>query len=474
MKHLKKFDSFNESYLAGSRSPLYHTTSIKNAVLIFKTDMLKASVGDEVDPSTKAAVSLSRYEKFRYMEGFVSFKLDQEKLMNKYKIKPYEFFRTDKPKSNPRRETNYEFEEQILKDVKPLSKYLMEIQLDARIIDLSTSFIKEWYLEFCEEILAYSSKHNIKITWFMDQFDKPQHEIPWKSKKLIQSKEIPLSFFEKELSVTEDRNQLEIFNKTKPEHVDILDAFETFSKKANFKGPFVSETNYQKYFDENIDAAVNELIKLNNTEIPSDYFTNFLEQNLPDERPLYYDRDWFKDNDQEFDRSIINYDFDFAQNNQKDLFSKKGLDAYNKFLGVSLKNAVDDFELREALQNVTKDGLSIYRSITYKTPTKSNTLYKDLYDLITKEYTGAGYYWTFDEEAPQSYGAENIGTEYIIYGKVRLSDINWINTILKNIYSLKEEKEIELKTDAIIKIVKILNKDKDAFINLEEPLFLKP
>jgi hypothetical protein len=61
----------------------------------------------------------------------VNIELDRNKLMKLYKIIPYDFFIhsriDDKPKSNTKRESTFEFEEIILKDINNVMDYIISI-----------------------------------------------------------------------------------------------------------------------------------------------------------------------------------------------------------------------------------------------------------------------------------------------------------------------------------------------------------
>lgn len=96
--------------------------------------------------------------------------------------------------------------------------------------------------------------------------------------------------------------------------------------------------------------------------------------------------------------------------------------------------------------------LQIFRSITL------NELSGDDFDL--EDYNGIGIYWSYDFDGAKAHnGHRGISNrEFILEGWVYSDGINWEGTIYKSIYSLRDEKEIELNQNTPIEIEHIYMK----------------
>lgn len=122
--------TFNQFIVEGRDAPLYHSTSIENADQIIRTNRISSSMNLGAMPN----ISLTR--DFRFAEGWryndVVFELNQAKLIQTNKIKPYNYF-DDKAR---RRNSSYEkfnfenqSEERAIRDIFPLDRCLTKIIL---------------------------------------------------------------------------------------------------------------------------------------------------------------------------------------------------------------------------------------------------------------------------------------------------------------------------------------------------------
>jgi hypothetical protein len=296
---------------------------------------------------------------------------------------------------------------------------------------------------------------------------------------------IPYKLFEEDayhkdisIKVNEDHYQAEIpFDKgdtegvvdDKPEHVQVIDAFEEFAKKTKFHGIFKSDGTLNSYLtDEVKEKAVERMFGSGEDDNDMyNYYYAFVQQYPISDNTQFYNRKFFKDNDEKFnDEGFAHFDYD---TDLSDLLSKKGQKEFDKFKVDTAMDLEDENGFISSFGDVTDEGLKIYRAIDLKVVDNNS---KNLFDQIVKNYSGAGMYWTYDENKPESYSSDYKGTTYVLHGVVRLQDINWENTYRKNIYSLREECEIEVNGDAIIKIEKIYNDDESKFLPLEEPIYV--
>jgi len=160
--NIKRFDDFiNESYLLGSRAPLYHTTNIYAASFILNENEIKLGGND-------GSVSLTRDKNFKILDEAVTFVLDGEKLSQNFKIVPFDYFNfSHKTKADPRRTSpqDVEFEEVIKKPIKHLDKYLLEIRLNDSIETSRTAPIntreelREAYEDLINAIINYKENN---------------------------------------------------------------------------------------------------------------------------------------------------------------------------------------------------------------------------------------------------------------------------------------------------------------------------
>lgn len=188
---IKKFDDFvNESYLKGSRQPLYHYTSNYGITKILSDDLLKTSLVSR--PKGTKAICLTRNPYFTHDGGVKTsprIVLDYDKLIRDgYRSHPVDEIGIaargmdrnliksnfkeiksgtrgtkhglDLPK-NPKLET--EFEERIYKDIKNLGNYI--ISIDFTKIPNSINEIKS-YLDKYPHIIVnvYDSENRHKVT----------------------------------------------------------------------------------------------------------------------------------------------------------------------------------------------------------------------------------------------------------------------------------------------------------------------
>lgn len=161
---IKNFNTFvNESYLKGSRQPIYHLTAVRFIAGILNSDSLMTSVPTFTNERYEKSLSLTRDKDIYLHFDEVCFELDYDKLLNDgYKAHPVDEFYLggDSPRKEKNPETKsrinqnrggkhgidsidkseplipFEYEERIYKSIRNLSKYLISIQLKEKALPL--------------------------------------------------------------------------------------------------------------------------------------------------------------------------------------------------------------------------------------------------------------------------------------------------------------------------------------------------
>ena len=137
MKSIKLYSDFNEGYLISNYAPLYHRTNVWYFESIIKDNKLKVSnIKNPFFKDEKFILSFSRIGNLdisKYKDDLdVIICLDKYKMVKTgYKFIPYDFFiqsdKEDKPKSNNKRNMDYEFEEVCLENISDIMDYIISV-----------------------------------------------------------------------------------------------------------------------------------------------------------------------------------------------------------------------------------------------------------------------------------------------------------------------------------------------------------
>jgi hypothetical protein len=156
------FDFIDEGYLDSNHAPLYHFTDNWYLRRIVRTNSLQVGFFEHdinSDSDKKNIVSLTREKNFKILHKNFTVKicLDKNKLVNGYKISPYDFFIKNGTeiysKWNTKRIKPFESEEIVYYDIDNLNRYILYIDF----FDIS-------YLYEClDDIRDYIDKNNVEI-----------------------------------------------------------------------------------------------------------------------------------------------------------------------------------------------------------------------------------------------------------------------------------------------------------------------
>jgi hypothetical protein len=82
----------------------------------------------------------------------------------------------------------------------------------------------------------------------------------------------------------------------------------------------------------------------------------------------------------------------------------------------------------------------------------------ELYTNIIKNYQdNVGGCWCWKKGNSQAYCAKNGGSNIILRGWIRLDDIDWVETVYTNAYSMRHENEIRVKPNAKVELFDIVS-----------------
>jgi len=282
----------------------------------------------------------------------------------------------------------------------------------------------------------------------------------------------------KSFVINEKMTQLNIpFDKSDPlhgkmHHEHVQDALEDMQimKPEQYKS--------KAYYDvENVIAGViPKVVKelSEDFERISDQVTMFIYNNLKDS-PEYWKPTFLEENDLDITDDDVYQDA--VEVMAIEDLSEEGLEAWNQFFENQTSDDIYSMVVTITDSIKENDGLiAVWRAITF-----DKGEYDDVYDAMIKGYKkGIGEYWSWEENAAEAHWGSG-GKLFVMHGHVRPEDVDWEATVLKTIYNLKEEEEIEIKSDGAIKLVGMstdkggtpTSRGKDHYIEFETPYVVK-
>lgn len=183
---LKKYIS--EGFLEGSRAPLYHFTTLLNAINIVYMNALGRVEYKDValfkDPYlVKGSISFTRDKKYKVKGSgsTVVFALNTEKLKNKYKIIPSISSKISTEYPDRPGGKRIEAEERIMGPIKNLETYLINIFIENK----SYKELKDTIKKYEEHIKNLKDKQNEKaLKVYQNDLDKMMNFLNHKKLKI--------------------------------------------------------------------------------------------------------------------------------------------------------------------------------------------------------------------------------------------------------------------------------------------------
>jgi hypothetical protein len=266
-----------------------------------------------------------------------------------------------------------------------------------------------------------------------------QMEIPFDNKHPIHDKPLHVHVQDALISIKGKANP-----RNYKSHIDLEQAFDEATEKA--------KEYYIKGFDEDPDNDAGEFYTLY-----SDSMYNFIQEYPIPEYPEYYKEEMIDDiKDYGIDFDDANDVWNYVKDDVNSFVTEDGFKVLRELAEREFYDSVDTFF--DEIDDRLKDGvIPIWRAIVFHKGDK-----KDVYEHIIS-YGGIGEFWAWEEEKAESHwgdwGEDSTGVEYVIHGGVIVDNVNWENTIIKNVWHLKEEEEIEIKKGADVLIYKITQID---------------
>ena len=265
----------------------------------------------------------------------------------------------------------------------------------------------------------------------------------------------------------------------KPAHVHLIDALESMDKKKNKKA-IPKPGSYMPYVKKSMSSALEEYKK---DAIDMDYtgllltFANdySIAKNGKIIDATIWNKKFFDKNDIDVDQDDNQIIDDLEKYEPKEFLTAKGLELYDDIVKSEFKNLIEDFLERFEDESPSSGLINVYRAVSLGKDALDSDGggYEDIYDLITKGYSGVGYYWSWKKGGETPYRGEwNHKDVFSIYGKVSPHDIDWTATLYKNAYGLRDEREIELKNKVNVQVYAFQLWEPKKLIELENPVIV--
>ena len=172
---MKRYKSYFEAKQVGI---IYHFTPYENLISIIKDDALMIKNHNYLSFTRDKNANKSR------LKLQCKIVLDGDKLSNKYKIEPFDYFNSEYNKQHPIGYSGQDEQEERIKIriLKDLHKYVKEIIISYNP-DVFNYIGKEWdflfneYLREISELNKKKFKIKIKVVGFTPDFSKPKKSI---------------------------------------------------------------------------------------------------------------------------------------------------------------------------------------------------------------------------------------------------------------------------------------------------------
>lgn len=195
-EEIEKIYGSYESFLSGQYAPLYRSVSFTNASWNMKKNIMYQTMQLK-NTFVKNGISLTRNKNLRYKDqsddpNEVQFTFDTNKLKNNYKLVPFDYWKGKYGKFNRQRyfTTRDEDEEIVIGNIKNLKKYIIEIEINSRLITYyknpsPLAYAGGVYENFVESLKNFIKDTNIKVIGYGDNFvEIDSKKIKWNNTEI--------------------------------------------------------------------------------------------------------------------------------------------------------------------------------------------------------------------------------------------------------------------------------------------------
>lgn len=259
--------------------------------------------------------------------------------------------------------------------------------------------------------------------------------------------------------------------KGKTVHEDLEDALWDLRVMHSYKS-YHSVSDPDTEIEKHKEGALSRVLDGELENDTADYYTNFMYYNSVQDNPELYSKKFKAEiKKEEIDDPQEVAEYGASNFVMKEMFSREGL---KKFMAEANNRFEEDiYEMVSAVKDSYDEDdqglISIWRTVDYAKGDDG----KDIYDIITKEYGGVGVFWTWDEKSAEAYWGNSAGHKITLHAKVSVEDVDWGETVYKNAYGLKEEKEIRVKDGAKVMMIGYHDDVIDKDFAFEEPIVVK-
>ena len=265
--------------------------------------------------------------------------------------------------------------------------------------------------------------------------------------------------------LNEWRQQLELpfDGEGKPAHANVLDGLLEIQTKTKVSS-YHSDENFDRLFQKAEDNAfeifqnsfenetleeiiVQDFMKV--YDIDNELYTDIFIKDMTEKSKNNYgeDVDELMDISDIIDKFVDEYSYDIRM-----CLNAKGIKTFTEYEEGILKDhfkvEISDFQYTVEQD---EDGLiDIWRVVNYikKQPNVDDVWDKDNYNQDEYQeiisHGRLGIYWSWDEDSAEPHWSSGDGINLVLHAKVKPEYINWVSTLHKNSYQLKEEREIQV------------------------------
>lgn len=224
---------------------------------------------------------------------------------------------------------------------------------------------------------------------------------------------------------------------------DISAAIEEAKENIDYNTDDVEQGDRENAF---IELAVDTFI-YERYEKEDIYETYFLE--------LFWDYEQFKENNNYYDegdtlKAFLDTKIDLSdEDNLDEYLTSYGIKEFQDKINDEFKTHISDYDIENGLTINERGLIYIERNIKipkFNSPNFNYNGKKNYYTYLKDFYSDLGYYFSWEEGSGEAYCGSGFGYEGSSEIKLKCwidpKDVNWQETVYKNCYSLREEKEL--------------------------------